>query len=50
VVVSGDSFRSALGLRSIWVTFKVAQRNGRAPARPAFSDGSLLAADLAKDR
>jgi SpoIID/LytB domain protein len=49
VVVSGDSFRSALGLRSIWVTFKVAQRNGRAAAPPVVSDGSLLAADLERD-
>ena len=26
VVVSGDTFRSALGLRSTWVTFKIARR------------------------
>ncbi|MBB6628936.1 SpoIID/LytB domain-containing protein [Nocardioides sp. KIGAM211] len=28
VVVSGDTFRSVLGLRSTWLTFKVGQRSG----------------------
>lgn len=47
VVVSGDSFRAALGLRSTWLTFKVAQRSGRAATstQPAASP-SLMAADL----
>jgi len=46
VVVSGDTFRAMLGLRSTWVTFGLAQRSGRAPAPTQRADDSLLAADL----
>ncbi len=49
VVVSGDSFRAALGLRSTWLTFKVAQRSGRTSTRTADADPALLAADLERD-
>ncbi|MFC4784199.1 SpoIID/LytB domain-containing protein [Nocardioides sp. MAHUQ-72] len=47
VTVSGDTFRAALGLRSTWLTFRVAERSGRATPRPVATDGSWLAADLA---
>ena len=47
VVVSGDSFRAVLGLRSTWMTFRVAQRSGRAATAPQpAADPSLMAADL----
>ena len=47
VVVSGDSFRAALGLRSTWLTFKVAQRSGRAAtSTQSAASPSLMAADL----
>lgn len=46
VVVSGDTFRAALGLRSTWMTFAVGERSARASTRTATMDPNASAAAL----